>query len=102
MSWQDFQLHFRSLYVCRIYPPEMRYSVRGQWRGPTAGGCQDFDTWHLNPQFHLKAVGPDARIPIHVFVTLTQVCSLSFSQVISFVELAVSVFHDLLLLQNYI
>jgi hypothetical protein len=37
-----------------------------------------------------------------VFVTLTQVCSLSFSQVISFVELAVSVFHDLLLLQNYI
>jgi len=72
MSWQDFQLHFRSLYVCRIYPPEMRYSVRGQWRGPTAGGCQDFDTWHLNPQFHLKAVGPDARVPIHVFVTLTQ------------------------------
>jgi len=74
MSWQDFQLHFRSLYVCRIYPPEMRYSVRGQWRGSTAGGCQDFDTWHLNPQFHLKAVGADARVPIHVFVTLTQVC----------------------------
>jgi hypothetical protein len=72
MSWQDFQLHFRSLYVCRIYPPEMRYSVRGQWRGSTAGGCQDFDTWHLNPQFHLKAVGADARVPIHVFVTLTQ------------------------------
>lgn len=73
MAWQDFQLHFRSLYVCRIYPPEMRYAVRGQWRGPTAGGCQDFDTWHLNPQFHLKAVGPDARAPLHVFVTLTQV-----------------------------
>ncbi|KAL2644549.1 hypothetical protein R1flu_012136 [Riccia fluitans] len=72
MSWQDFQLHFRSLYVCRIYPPEMRYSVRGQWRSSSAGGCQDYDTWHQNPQFHLKAVGPDARSPIHVFVTLTQ------------------------------
>lgn len=79
MSWQDFQLHFRSLYVCRIYPPEMKYSVRGQWRGSTAGGCQDFDTWHLNPQFHLKAVGPDARNPIHVFVTLTQVCNVHSS-----------------------
>ncbi|KAL3697653.1 hypothetical protein R1sor_011729 [Riccia sorocarpa] len=72
MSWQDFQLHFRSLYVCRIYPPEMRYSVRGQWRSSSAGGCQDYDTWHQNPQFHLKAIGPDARSPIHVFVTLTQ------------------------------
>ncbi|CAM6110257.1 unnamed protein product [Calypogeia fissa] len=72
MSWQDFQLHFRSLYVCRIYPPEMRYSVRGQWRSSSAGGCQDCDTWHQNPQFRLKAVGPDARQPIHVFVTLTQ------------------------------
>jgi hypothetical protein len=36
-----------------------------------------------------------------VFVTLTQVCSLSFSQVIGFVKLVDSVFHDLLLLQNY-
>ncbi|EFJ08518.1 hypothetical protein SELMODRAFT_236021 [Selaginella moellendorffii] len=72
MSWQDFQLHFRSVYVCRIYPPEMRYSVRGQWRGGTAGGCQDFDSWHYNPQFRLKAVGSDARKPVHVFVTLTQ------------------------------
>ncbi|KAG6548076.1 hypothetical protein Mapa_010510 [Marchantia paleacea] len=72
MSWQDFQLHFRSLYVCRIYPPEMRYSVRGQWRSSSAGGCQDYETWHQNPQFHLKAVGPDARLPIHVFITLTQ------------------------------
>ncbi len=72
----------------------MRYSVRGQWRGPTAGGCQDFDTWHLNPQFHLKAVGPDARVPIHVFVTLTQVCFLSFLQVITFVEYVDCVFHD--------
>ncbi|KAJ7531630.1 hypothetical protein O6H91_14G051800 [Diphasiastrum complanatum] len=72
MSWQDFQLHFHSVYVCRIYPPEMKYVVRGQWRGSTAGGCQDFDTWHQNPQFRLMAVGADARLPIHVFVTLTQ------------------------------
>ncbi|KAH9329441.1 hypothetical protein KI387_001549 [Taxus chinensis] len=72
MSWQDFQLHFRSIYVCRVYPPEMRYSVHGQWRGLSAGGCQWYDTWHQNPQFRLKAVGPDANSDIHVFVTLTQ------------------------------
>ncbi|KAJ7980590.1 calpain-type cysteine protease DEK1 [Quillaja saponaria] len=72
MSWQDFQIHFRSIYVCRIYPPEMRYSVHGQWRGYSAGGCQDYDTWHQNPQFRLRATGPDASFPIHVFITLTQ------------------------------
>lgn len=73
MSWQDFQIHFRSIYVCRVYPPEMRYSVHGQWRGYSAGGCQDYDTWHQNPQFRLRATGPDASLPIHVFITLTQV-----------------------------
>ncbi|KAI4386305.1 hypothetical protein MLD38_004246 [Melastoma candidum] len=72
MSWQDFQIHFRSIYVCRIYPPEMRYSVHGQWRGYSAGGCQDYDTWHQNPQFRLRANGPDTSLPIHVFITLTQ------------------------------
>ncbi|KAL0000054.1 hypothetical protein SO802_019656 [Lithocarpus litseifolius] len=72
MSWQDFQIHFRSIYVCRVYPPEMRYSVHGQWRGYSAGGCQDYDTWHQNPQFRLRANGPDASLPIHVFITLTQ------------------------------
>ena len=80
MSWQDFQIHFRSIYVCRIYPPEMRYSLRGQWRGYSAGGCQDYDTWHQNPQFHLRATGPDASFPIHVFITLTQVYSMMYLQ----------------------
>lgn len=77
MSWQDFQIHFRSIYVCRIYPPEMCYSVHGQWRGFSAGGCQDYDTWHQNPQFRLRATGPDASCPIHVFITLTQGVSFS-------------------------
>ncbi|XP_022987996.1 calpain-type cysteine protease DEK1-like [Cucurbita maxima] len=77
MSWQDFQIHFRSIYVCRIYPPEMRYSVHGQWRGYSAGGCQDYDTWHQNPQFRLRASGPDASYPVHVFITLTQGVSFS-------------------------
>lgn len=77
MSWQDFQIHFRSIYVCRVYPPEMRYSVHGQWRGYSAGGCQDYDTWHQNPQFRLRATGPDASFPIHVFITLTQGVSFS-------------------------
>lgn len=77
MSWQDFQIHFRSIYVCRIYPPEMCYSVHSQWRGYSAGGCQDYDTWHQNPQFRLRATGADASLPIHVFITLTQGVSFS-------------------------
>ncbi|KAL6976809.1 Calpain-type cysteine protease dek1 [Sarracenia purpurea var. burkii] len=77
MSWQDFQIHFRSIYVCRVYPPEMRYSVHGQWRGYSAGGCQDYDTWHQNPQFRIRATGPHASFPIHVFITLTQGVSFS-------------------------
>nr|XP_009403924.1 PREDICTED: calpain-type cysteine protease ADL1 isoform X1 [Musa acuminata subsp. malaccensis] len=77
MSWQDFQIHFRSIYVCRIYPPEMRYSVHGQWRGYSAGGCQDYESWHQNPQFRLRATGPEASFPIHVFITLTQGVSFS-------------------------
>ncbi|KAI3924358.1 hypothetical protein MKW98_032559 [Papaver atlanticum] len=72
MSWQDFQIHFRSIYICRIYPPDMRYSAHGQWRGYSAGGCQDYDTWHQNPQFRLRATGSSASCPIHVFITLTQ------------------------------
>ncbi|ONK69723.1 uncharacterized protein A4U43_C05F26050 [Asparagus officinalis] len=72
MSWQDFQIHFRSIYVCRVYPPEMRYSIHGQWRGYSAGGCQDYDSWHQNPQYRLRVTGPDASSPIHVFITLTQ------------------------------
>ncbi|EXC34521.1 hypothetical protein L484_019118 [Morus notabilis] len=81
MSWQDFQVHFRSIYVCRVYPPEMRYSVHGQWRGYSAGGCQDYDTWHQNPQFRLRATGTDASYPIHVFITLTQ--GVSFSRTVA-------------------
>jgi len=51
----------------------MRHTVHGQWRGYSAGGCQDYDTWHQNPQFKLTATGQDASHPIHVFITLTQV-----------------------------
>ncbi|XP_044505430.1 calpain-type cysteine protease DEK1-like isoform X1 [Mangifera indica] len=77
MSWQDFQIHFRSIYVCRVYPPEMRYSVHGQWRGYSAGGCQDYASWNQNPQFRVRATGSDASYPVHVFITLTQGVSFS-------------------------
>ncbi|PHT32876.1 Calpain-type cysteine protease DEK1 [Capsicum baccatum] len=73
----DFQIHFRSIYVCRVYPPEMRYSIHGQWRGYSVRGCQDYDTWHQNLQYRLRASGPDASLPIHVFITLTQGVSFS-------------------------
>jgi len=33
-------------------------SIHGQWRGPTAGGCMNFDTWIKNPQFLLVCSKP--------------------------------------------
>lgn len=63
----------------------MRYSVHGQWRGYSAGGCQDYNSWHQNPQFRLRATGPDASSPIHVFITLTQVISEALGGVVSVV-----------------
>ncbi|GLJ45014.1 hypothetical protein SUGI_0947480 [Cryptomeria japonica] len=84
MSWQDFQLHFRSIYVCRVYPSEMRHSVHGQWRVCSAGGSQLHYTWHQNPQFRLKAVGADANSDIHVFITLTQGVNFSSRKKASF------------------
>lgn len=69
MAWEDFQIHFRSIYVCRTYDPKMRHIVKGEWKGPTAGGCSNFPHWHHNPQFLLKT---DEARPVHVFMTLTQ------------------------------
>ena len=33
MSWEYFQINFRSIYVCRVYPDETCHFVHGQWRG---------------------------------------------------------------------
>ena len=33
MSWEYFQINFRSIYVCQVYPDEMCHFVHGQWRG---------------------------------------------------------------------
>ena len=32
MSWEDFKINFRSIYVCRVYPDEMHHFVHGQCR----------------------------------------------------------------------
>lgn len=73
ISWQDCQIHFPFIYVCRIYSPEMCYSVHEKWCGYSAWGCQDYESWHQNPKFRLRATGPEASIPIHVFLTLKHV-----------------------------
>jgi hypothetical protein len=101
MSWQDFQLHFRSLYICQIYPQEMCSSIHSEWQGPTANGYQNFDTWHFSAQFHFKVVGPHARVRIHVFITLIQVFFFSFFHIINFVGLVDNVFHDIICSKLY-
>ncbi|CAN6828426.1 unnamed protein product [Brassica oleracea] len=64
---------FALKYVCvLIMRVQQSNEVDGQWRNCSAGGCQDYSSWHQNPQFLLRATGSDASLPIHVFITLTQ------------------------------
>lgn len=54
MCLRDFCGHFASLYVCKLPSPLWaRAEIEGEWRGPTAGGCPNFDTVGDNPQWRL-------------------------------------------------
>ena len=33
MSWEYFQINFRSIYMSRVYPDEMCHSIHGKWHG---------------------------------------------------------------------
>ena len=63
MSWEYFQINFRSIYVCQVYPDEMWHSVHGKWCG-----CST-EAWKKrrkeNPGIHedknLATWGPDVN-----------------------------------------
>ena len=69
MTWEDFQNHFYSIYVCRTYEPDMRHTIKGEWKGDSAAGWCMHPGWHKNPQILLKS---DDLSPMSVFMTLTQ------------------------------
>ncbi|KAL0220966.1 hypothetical protein RCL1_000820 [Eukaryota sp. TZLM3-RCL] len=63
MTFQDFVLHFATLYVCRFFDNVFTHSLRGSWSiaDGTAGGSSNKEneaTFRNNPQFRLKSPVP--------------------------------------------
>lgn len=71
ISWEDFQQQFNRIYVCRVYDEVdgsaaarepataapgawFRYEVEGEWGPKTSGGCFNFPSWRINPQWEIK------------------------------------------------
>jgi len=70
LSWEDFQAHFNKVYVVRVVDSVdgtaagaaqratadqwFRYELEGEWTEQTAGGCFNFPSWRVNPQFALQ------------------------------------------------
>eukprot|EP00698_Gefionella_okellyi_P022063 TRINITY_DN725_c0_g1_i3.p1 TRINITY_DN725_c0_g1~~TRINITY_DN725_c0_g1_i3.p1 ORF type:complete len:1823 (+),score=496.75 TRINITY_DN725_c0_g1_i3:2151-7619(+) len=68
MELSDFAVHFRTIYVCRIFKDMPSKTVRSAWDVKTAGGCvKNTDTFVNNPQFLLKLTRPAS-----CFITLRQ------------------------------
>lgn len=69
MAFEDFVLHYRSVYICRVFDDEWkRVTVTSEWRGETAGGCSNnFSKYAKNPKVKLKIVGR-----VKLFLTLMQ------------------------------
>uniref|UniRef100_A0A7S0FDJ7 Calpain catalytic domain-containing protein n=1 Tax=Pyrodinium bahamense TaxID=73915 RepID=A0A7S0FDJ7_9DINO len=54
MAFEDFVNHYSTLYICRVLGDDwQRQGVYGSWRGVTAGGCGNYDTFGNNPVFRL-------------------------------------------------
>jgi hypothetical protein len=68
IEFSDFCKEYNRFYILRMFNSEWKPSaIKGEWKGPSAGGCGNFPTWKNNPQFGftLTSVGD-------VFVTLMQ------------------------------
>jgi len=55
MAFEDFVKHYSNLYICRVLGDGWENtSVQSAWKGRTAGGCSNYDTFKDNPVFRLK------------------------------------------------
>jgi hypothetical protein len=55
MAFEDFVVHFATVYVCRIMGDDWQSkTVRGEWKGETAGGCTNYDTNVNNPVYRIS------------------------------------------------
>jgi hypothetical protein len=69
MCLRDFCGQFASLYVCRLQPKHWALAeAEGEWRGTTAGGCANYDTFGDNPQYAIT-IGTK---PVPCLITLAQ------------------------------
>lgn len=67
-------VHFEDIYICRIFKTVdqggswYKYTVEGEWKGRTAGGCTNSpEKAQWNPQYFLKI-----SRPANIFVSLLQ------------------------------
>ena len=92
MQWEDFQQHYATIYLCRVFPPHAAHQLAGRWDAHTAGGpfwgsgarcclcCVHAradvryagTTYHKNPRFSLRRRDGASR-PTSAYLTLTQV-----------------------------
>eukprot|EP00927_Polykrikos_kofoidii_P026441 TRINITY_DN23525_c0_g2_i1.p1 TRINITY_DN23525_c0_g2~~TRINITY_DN23525_c0_g2_i1.p1 ORF type:complete len:2086 (-),score=383.67 TRINITY_DN23525_c0_g2_i1:300-6338(-) len=58
MAFEDFVLHYSTLYVCRVLTSDWNIKViASEWKGKTAGGCANFPSFKNNPVFRLQVKG---------------------------------------------
>jgi len=71
MSMIDFSIHFEEIYVARFFDEQWisQPIIRGEWAGPTAGGCTNFDSVKDNPQFLLTVTQPNTSVVINLSQT---------------------------------
>lgn len=55
MAFEDFVVHFATVYVCRIMGDDWQsLSVRGEWKGVSAGGCSNYASNSDNPAYRVS------------------------------------------------
>jgi len=75
MEFSDYCKQFNRLYVLRILTDGVhgtkwkRSDFHNLWKGESAGGCTNFDTWINNPQYRIRS-----EENTKVFVSLRQPC----------------------------
>jgi len=93
MAFEDFVLHYRVVYICRIMDKSdgwQRIFVTSEWRGETAGGCSNYSgTYEKNPRINLKVVGR-----VKLLLTLEQADSRGSLEGDEEVPIAFKVFKD--------